>query len=73
MTTPETSLTTLPEPDHIQIMRICNWTHDDDSGVYETACGEEFEFYDAGPVENGFRFCPYCGKTLIDHPKEPTP
>jgi len=54
---------------HIQIMQICKWTQDSD-GLWDTSCGNRFEFYDGGPVENDFRWCPYCGKTLIDHPQE---
>ena len=42
---------------------ICIWTENDD-GAFETSCGEAFEFTNAGPKENKFRHCPYCGKRL---------
>lgn len=44
----------------------CNWSIDDNGGdsVYETGCGHAFEFNEAGPEENGFAFCGYCGKSL---------
>lgn len=42
---------------------ICNWYENSD-GNWDTACGELFCFLDGGPVENGMRFCPYCGNKL---------
>ena len=45
----------------------CTWTQDDEGGeLYSTECGKSFYFTDEGPTENEFRFCPYCGKTLIE-------
>ena len=41
----------------------CHWQQDDE-GAYDTGCDERFEFYCDGPIENGFRFCPYCGKPI---------
>lgn len=41
----------------------CQWIEDDD-GVWETSCNDYFQFNDGGPHENGFLFCPYCGKKL---------
>ena len=41
----------------------CKWTEDND-GNHDTECEQKFAFIDAGPVENGFKFCPYCGKRL---------
>ena len=43
--------------------RLCTWTENED-GVYETNCDNMFVFNDGGPVENGFRYCPYCGREL---------
>ena len=43
--------------------RPCTWTQNED-GVYETNCDNMFVFNDGGPVENGFRYCPYCGLEL---------
>ncbi len=40
----------------------CEWY--DDGEKWETECGEAFCFHDGGPVENGMKFCPYCGKPL---------
>ena len=41
----------------------CAWIENDD-GAWETKCNELFEFNEGGPTENGFEFCPYCGKNL---------
>jgi hypothetical protein len=41
----------------------CKW-HIDGESFFVTECGHAFEFNEAGPVENGFRFCPYCGKQV---------
>lgn len=40
----------------------CDWL--DDGEFWETGCGEAFQFTDAGPRENRFSFCPYCGCAL---------
>ncbi len=41
----------------------CTWTEDID-GVWESKCGELFQFENDGAIENGFVFCPYCGKPI---------
>jgi hypothetical protein len=34
-------------------------------GLYETDCGHSYEFVNGfGPVENGFKACPFCGMLL---------
>jgi rRNA maturation endonuclease Nob1 len=32
--------------------------------------GNTYEFYNGGPAENGFKFCPYCGKQVKEQYKE---
>lgn len=42
----------------------CLWKFDDLDGIYESACGKNF-FFETGTVEeNGFKFCPFCGREL---------
>jgi len=43
----------------------CFWT-EDENGVWETSCGNAFQFETGGPIDNGFDFCPYCGLILIE-------
>lgn len=44
---------------------VCQWG-DDEEGIWNTGCGELFQFDADGPRENGFKFCPYCGKELCE-------
>jgi len=48
---------------------ICPWSHDI-IGAFATACGNYFQFNEGGPVYNGFHYCPYCGKQLVEVPYE---
>ena len=46
---------------------ICIWTQndDEDDSYWAAACCDHlFVFNDGGPVENDFRYCPYCGLEL---------
>jgi len=36
-----------------------NW-----SDYWETGCDNAHTFFDGGPTENKYRFCPYCGKRI---------
>lgn len=51
-------------------MNTCEWgqyCYDDvDCSLWHTACHEAFCFNDEGPISNGFKFCPYCGKELTE-------
>ena len=44
----------------------CLWIRYQDEEDWSTSCaiGRDFIFNDDGPVENGFKFCPYCGLSL---------
>jgi len=45
----------------------CQWNRkveDERSDVYTTSCDHEFMFYDGTFEENGYKFCPYCGKEI---------
>ena len=47
-------------------MDICIWS-EDDCGCHEAQCNKKgFAFNDGGAEENGFKFCPYCGKPLVE-------
>lgn len=49
----------------------CEW-REDWEGTWETACGDSSVFEEAGPEENGVRFCWYCGKraTFVHYQEE---
>ncbi len=41
----------------------CTWEPDED-GNWDTTCGNVHVFIDGTPHQNGYRFCPYCGRPL---------
>lgn len=43
----------------------CVWTEVEH---WESACGYAFIFNDDGPVDSNWKFCPKCGKPLIEKP-----
>ena len=49
----------------------CEWSQDGDSGIWNSACGSTWSFYDDGPEENGMHFCHSCGKKLVLEASEP--
>ena len=51
----------------LEVKQLCEWSGNVD-GFYDTACGNAHEFITDGPTENGYRYCPYCGKTLTVPP-----
>lgn len=59
-----------PETDFGIIKPCCVWTEND--GYWESQCGHSFIFCDcAPPTEHKFRFCPFCGNTLIEQREKP--
>ena len=43
----------------------CEWIRDpDDDSFWTTGCGDMFVLNEGTPTENGFLYCPYCGKPL---------
>ena len=62
-----TALYTTPQPTQMQAGAVpltCEWTHNEDDGFWETACGEAWRFDDGGPGENNMHFCHSCGNSL---------
>lgn len=41
----------------------CEW-HDSGDEFFSTNCKQAFCFNEGGPIENGFKFCPYCGNEI---------
>ena len=47
-----------------QKKEACRWKEDDD-GLWNTKCGNEFYLADGCRVEeNGIKYCPYCGRII---------
>lgn len=45
---------------------MCGWNYDELDAAWITDCGNLFVFVDGFPSDNGFDFCPYCGRKLAD-------
>jgi hypothetical protein len=56
----------------INVHHLCDWTEDPDDGLWYTGCGETFCFIDGTPHDNGFRYCCFCGKTLLQNTPDQT-
>ena len=58
-----------PQEDVVETIRVsgCDWTQDWE-GHWDTECGERFIFFDGGPDNNDFVYCPYCGDRIMEHP-----
>ena len=35
-----------------------------DTDAWDTECGNAHVFFDEGPTENGYKYCPYCGREV---------
>lgn len=47
--------------------QVCQWAEaDPDYGQWVSECGESFDFANGTPTENGFQYCPYCGKPISE-------
>ena len=44
----------------------CEWIYNDDDECWDTNCDEKFQFIDGTPLNNGFEYCPYCGRKLVE-------
>lgn len=44
----------------------CVWAYDEDHCKYDTGCDNAFQFITDDIAENGLRFCPFCGKGLVE-------
>jgi DNA-directed RNA polymerase subunit RPC12/RpoP len=45
---------------------FCEWY--DYLEYYDTKCGHSFTFNDGSVEENGYKYCPNCGKKIILNP-----
>ena len=44
---------------------VCEWKYNDDDECWDTDCDDKFQFMGGTPIDNGFEYCPYCGRELI--------
>lgn len=48
----------------------CRWAQDENV-CYHTDCNHAFQFDDGTAYENGFKYCPFCGRILISIAQKP--
>ena len=52
-----------------QVANLCTWEADED-GIWYAACDRASQnlycFTEGGPEGNGFKFCPFCGRPLVE-------
>lgn len=51
-----------------EIEGICEWKLADDidwGNQYVSSCENIWELLDGTPIDNGMKFCPFCGKPLV--------
>jgi hypothetical protein len=46
--------------------RTCKWEYDLDYDIWDTDCDKTFCFNAEGVEANQFKFCPFCGKIILD-------
>ena len=48
---------------------ICNWEHDEcaEYNTWHTGCDGMFQITEGMPSENDMKYCPYCGKKIIEN------
>jgi len=50
----------------------CTWRQEDeDSDTYTTDCCFTFALNDGPPSENGMKYCPHCGRPIIENLYQP--
>lgn len=42
----------------------CKWKLEEEGNLYVTECENRHIVFDGTPEENGYRYCPYCGKKI---------
>lgn len=44
---------------------VCEWKlEDEEANLYLTGCQQRQLIFEGTPKENGYRYCPYCGKKI---------
>ena len=44
---------------------VCEWElEDEEANLYLTGCQQRQLIFEGTPKENGYRYCPYCGKKI---------
>lgn len=53
---------------------MCAWEQEnddpEDTNNWHTNCGNDFILIEDGPLDNGMKYCCYCGKEIKQFPSE---
>ena len=63
---PEDEVETGEDP--VKNNTVCTWEDEGDGYYNPGCCSDAFMFNEGTATENGFKFCPFCGKPLEDLP-----
>lgn len=45
----------------------CEWKlEDEEANLYVTKCEQRQLIFEGTPTENGYKFCPYCGRKILE-------
>lgn len=47
-----------------QKMNVCEWKEETEEGYYETSCKRLVTIISGTANDNGYKYCPYCGKEI---------
>ena len=50
----------------VDTQNACEWKYNRYDDIQLSSCNNIFYFEEGGPTENGFNFCPFCGKSLVE-------
>lgn len=58
--------------DKAVIPNVCEWyteefaSEEDTDVAFETSCVQGFQFNNGSPSTNDFKFCPFCGRAIME-------
>ena len=55
-----------PDRDSKNKEKTCRWKYDEDMDAWNTQCDNAFCIGEGTPAENEMKFCPYCGRKLVE-------
>lgn len=52
------------------VVEVCIWRLIEDQWIWESGCNQEPTIVDDGPLQLGWRHCPFCGLPLVQRRDE---
>ncbi len=46
--------------------KSCKWKYDTEHDMWETECGDAWTFLEGNLTDNKCRFCPHCGRKIVE-------